>query len=162
MRGEFILLFHMVLWWKSWKNRAFRRFESSVWKLLDCRILHQIPKGFWEPWEAPKPPAVSNEPPYENFCLRACSPCIPFTIFASQVSGWPFAYSHLSGVSKRTGHLASEDDLSLSFFFLLRNSLICNQLCLKKIGSVHFIVRDNRLSRAPGHTPISTISMHIV
>ena len=53
------------------ENRAFRKFEWSVWKLLDCRILHQIPKGFWEPWAAPKPPAVSNEPPSENFCLRA-------------------------------------------------------------------------------------------
>ena len=40
--------------------------------MLDCRILYQIPKGFWEPWAAPKPPAVSNEPPSENFCLRAC------------------------------------------------------------------------------------------
>ena len=28
-------------------------------------------KGFWEPWAAPKPPAVSNEPPSENFCLQA-------------------------------------------------------------------------------------------
>ena len=54
------------------ENRAFRKFEWSVWKLLGCRILHQIPKGFWEPWAAPKPPAVSNEPPSENFCLRAC------------------------------------------------------------------------------------------
>ena len=41
----------------------------------DGRILHQIPKGFWEPWAAPKPPAVSNEPPSENFCLRACKDC---------------------------------------------------------------------------------------
>ena len=54
------------------ENRAFRKFEWSVWKLLDCRILHQIPKGFWEPWAVPKPPALSNEPPSENFCLRAC------------------------------------------------------------------------------------------
>ena len=54
------------------ENRAFRKFEWSVWKLLDCRILHQIPKGFWEPWAAPKPPAVSNEPSSENFWLRAC------------------------------------------------------------------------------------------
>ena len=54
------------------ENRAFRKFELSVWKLLDCRILHQIPKGFWEPLAAPKPPAVSNEPPSENLCLRAC------------------------------------------------------------------------------------------
>ena len=54
------------------ENRAFRKFEWSVWKLLDCRLLHQIPKGFWEPWAAPKTPAVSNEPPSENFCLRAC------------------------------------------------------------------------------------------
>ena len=39
------------------ENRAFRKFKWSVWKLLDCRILHlhQIPKGFWEPWAAPKP-----------------------------------------------------------------------------------------------------------
>ena len=54
------------------ENMAFRKVEWSVWKLLDCRILHQIPKGFWEPWAAPKPPAVSNESPSENFCLRAC------------------------------------------------------------------------------------------
>ena len=53
------------------EKRAFRKFEWSVWKLLDCRILHQIPKGFWEPWAAPKRPAVLNEPPSENFCLRA-------------------------------------------------------------------------------------------
>ena len=53
------------------ENMAFRKFEWSVWKLLDWRILHQIPKGFWEPWATPKPPAVSNEPPSENFCLRA-------------------------------------------------------------------------------------------
>ena len=45
------------------ENNAFRKFEWSVWKLLDCRILHQIPKGFWEPWAATKPPAVSNDPP---------------------------------------------------------------------------------------------------
>ena len=56
------------------ENRAFRKFEWSVWKLLDCRILHQIPKGFWEPWAVPKPPAVSNESPSENFCLRPCKP----------------------------------------------------------------------------------------
>ena len=54
------------------ENRAFRKFEWSAWKLLDCGILHQIPKGLWEPWAAPKPPAESNEPPSENFCLRAC------------------------------------------------------------------------------------------
>ena len=54
------------------ENRAFRKFEWSVWKLLDWKILHQISKGFWEPWATPKPPAVSNEPPTENFCLRAC------------------------------------------------------------------------------------------
>ena len=42
------------------ENRAFRKFELSVWKLLDCRILHQIPKGFWEPLAAAKPP---DEPP---------------------------------------------------------------------------------------------------
>ena len=53
------------------ENRAFRKFEWSVWKLLDCRILHQIPKGFWEPWAAPKRRAGSNEAPSEKVCLRA-------------------------------------------------------------------------------------------
>ena len=60
---------------------AFRKFEWSVWKLLDCRILHQIPKGFWEPWAAPKPPAVSNEP---SLKISAYGPdmytCIAFYI----------------------------------------------------------------------------------
>ena len=37
------------LWKLVMENKAFRRFEWSVWKLLDCRILHQIPKGFWGP-----------------------------------------------------------------------------------------------------------------
>ena len=32
--------------------------ELSAWKLLDCRILLQIPQGFWEPWGAPRPPTA--------------------------------------------------------------------------------------------------------
>ena len=44
------------------ENRAFRTFEGSVWKLLDSRILHQIPQGFWGPCAAPKPPVVLRNP----------------------------------------------------------------------------------------------------
>ena len=47
------------------ENRAFWQFEWSAWKLLDCRILHQIPQGFWGSWAAPKPSAVSTNHPLE-------------------------------------------------------------------------------------------------
>ena len=32
----------------------------KAWKLLDCRILHEISQGFWWPWAALKPPAKST------------------------------------------------------------------------------------------------------
>ena len=48
---------------------TFRKFEWSAWKLLDFRILFQIPQSFWGPSAAPKPPAVepreSTNPPLE-------------------------------------------------------------------------------------------------
>ena len=36
----------------------FGKFDWSAWKLLDWRILLQIPQGFWEPWTAPRPPTA--------------------------------------------------------------------------------------------------------
>ena len=53
------------------KKRTFRKFEWNAWKLLDCRILLQIPLGFWDPlpWGARLAMRV-DEPPSENSCLR--------------------------------------------------------------------------------------------
>ena len=39
------------------KNRTFRKFEWSALKLLDWRILLQIPLDFWGSLKAPRPPA---------------------------------------------------------------------------------------------------------
>ena len=40
------------------KNRTFRKFEWWTWKILDCRVLLQIPRAFCGPWVAPRPPAA--------------------------------------------------------------------------------------------------------
>ena len=65
------------------ENRAFRKIEWSGSKLLDCRILHQIPKGFLEPWAAPKSPAVSNEPPLK---ISAHGPALTVPSYSSLCS----------------------------------------------------------------------------
>ena len=40
------------------KKQDFLKFKWSAWKLLDCRILPQIPQRFWGPCPAPITPAV--------------------------------------------------------------------------------------------------------
>ena len=40
------------------KNPTFFKLKLGVSKLLECRILHQIPQSFWGPSAAPRPPAV--------------------------------------------------------------------------------------------------------
>ena len=47
-------------WCKIWifKSRTFRKFEWSALKLLDWRILLQMPLGFWGSLKAPRPPAA--------------------------------------------------------------------------------------------------------
>ena len=37
------------------ENWDFHKLEWSAWKLLDCKILHQIPQGVLGPWASPKP-----------------------------------------------------------------------------------------------------------
>ena len=69
---------------------ASRKIEWSAWKLLDCRILHQIPQGFWEPWAAPKPPVVSTNPPLEIPAYEPACTNIFIMILngISQIRGW--------------------------------------------------------------------------
>ena len=47
-------------WCKIWilKNWTFRKFEWSALKLLEWRILLEIPLGFWGSLKAPRPPAA--------------------------------------------------------------------------------------------------------
>ena len=59
------------LWKKDVKNEHFMgnneisnekwnffKLKLGVSKLLECKILHQIPQSFWGSWAAPRPPAV--------------------------------------------------------------------------------------------------------
>ena len=39
---------------------TFRKFEWSAWKLLDFRILFQIPQSFWGPWAGAQTPCPKS------------------------------------------------------------------------------------------------------
>ena len=129
------------------ENRDFRKFEWSVWKLLDWRILHQIPKGFWEPWATPKPPAVSNEPPTENFCLRAWN--VIFVINSTRIldmaayiiiqyfiqvfQNWYTLTMHQINVKARTNKRLSVNYLHLLSKFLVLEGDKYNLCCAQQI-----------------------------
>ena len=67
------------IWWKSLKNRTFRKYEWNAWKLLDWGFCSKYPRasGGLERPPDPLPRGARlalrvDEPPSGNPCLRAC------------------------------------------------------------------------------------------
>ena len=62
------------------KKQDFLKFKWSAWKLLDCRILHQIPQSFWGSWAAPALIA-----PRSARCTSLCNPPLEIPVYGPAI-----------------------------------------------------------------------------